>query len=107
EFLAEQYWGYSGGAGRRTIEYQVEHPPWKLWPCSSASFTGDVARMYGPEFDAALSAPPASAYLADGSPICVFPGRTLSRSERPASAAQTPPHTHVRSRNLSADEKIG
>ena len=71
-FIIEHYWGYSGGAGRRTIEYRVDHPPWNLWPACAARFDGDVARLYGERFVESLSAPPASAFLADGSPVTLY-----------------------------------
>lgn len=74
EFIIEHYWGYSGGRGRRTIEYRVNHAPWKLWPARDARFDADVARLYGEPFVEALSAPPASAFLADGSPVTLYRG---------------------------------
>ncbi len=74
EFVIEHYWGYSGGGGRRTIEYRVDHPRWRLWPAACARFEGDVERLYGPEFVEALSAPPSSAFYADGSAVSVFRG---------------------------------
>jgi uncharacterized protein YqjF (DUF2071 family) len=78
EFVIEHYWGYSGGAGRKTIEYRVEHPRWKLWPAGGARFEGDAARLYGPALAEALAAPPASAFYADGSAVRVFRGRRVS-----------------------------
>ena len=32
EFITEHYWGYT--AGKRTSEYRVEHPRWKIWSAS-------------------------------------------------------------------------
>lgn len=77
EFVLEQYWGYSGRPGRRTIEYRVEHPPWTIWSTSSARFDGDVGAVYGRRFVEALSAPPRSAFLADGSAVTLFRGIAL------------------------------
>jgi uncharacterized protein YqjF (DUF2071 family) len=73
-FIIEHYWGYSGGAGRRTIEYRVDHPRWNLWPASEARFDADVAGLYGERFVESLSAPPASAFAADGSAVRLFRG---------------------------------
>lgn len=77
EFITEHYWGYttlrSGGCG----EYQVEHPPWRIWQTSHAYFECDVSTLYGPQFQAALSGQPSSAFLAEGSPVAVYPGRRL------------------------------
>jgi uncharacterized protein len=77
EFIIEHYWGCSGGPGRRTIEYRVEHPRWSLWPAGNARFEGDAARLYGERFAASLSAPPASAFLADGSAVRLFKGSRI------------------------------
>jgi uncharacterized protein YqjF (DUF2071 family) len=72
EFVIEHYWGYSGGAGRPTIEYRVDHPRWKLWPAREARFEADIETLYGERFVAALSAPPANAFLADGSAVTMY-----------------------------------
>jgi uncharacterized protein YqjF (DUF2071 family) len=77
EFIIEHYWGYSGGAGRPTIEYRVDHPRWKLWPACEARFAGNAAQLYGEPFAAALNAPPLNACYADGSPVTVYRGRRL------------------------------
>ena len=74
EFVIEHYWAYTGGMDRHTLEYRVHRPRWKIWPAREASFTGDVARLYGSRFVESLSAPPRSAYLVDGSSVIVFKG---------------------------------
>ena len=70
EFITEHYWGYT--AGKRTSEYQVEHPRWRIWPATSASFKADVAPLYGEQFVAPLSAPAVSQFIAEGSHVQVF-----------------------------------
>jgi hypothetical protein len=77
EFILDQSWGYSGRPGRPTIEYRVEHPPWTIWSTRAARFDGDVAALYGTSFVEALSAPPRSAYLADGSGVSLYRGARL------------------------------
>jgi uncharacterized protein YqjF (DUF2071 family) len=72
EFIAEHYFGYCGQCDGGTIEYQVEHPPWKIWQAVSTSLNADVAALYGPQFEPALSRPAASAFLADGSAVAVM-----------------------------------
>ncbi|MDB6022993.1 MAG: hypothetical protein JWQ04_2850 [Pedosphaera sp.] len=70
EFITEHYWGYTQcGAGCR--EYEVEHPRWKFWPASESSLKADVGALYGNQFIECLSARPASAFIADGSPVVV------------------------------------
>ena len=70
EFITEHYWGYTA---RRSgcSEYRVEHPRWKLWKAETTKFDADVATLYGPRFVETLAAPPASAFIADGSDIQV------------------------------------
>ena len=77
EFITEHYWGYADGSGR-TLEYRVEHPPWRVWPAHDPRLDCDVAALYGPAFEDALAAPPRSAFLAEGSEIAVHRGRPLS-----------------------------
>jgi hypothetical protein len=67
EFITEHYWGYTARRGQ-CAQYQVEHPPWRVWRATDALFEADVARLYGPGFVAPFSAPPASAFIAEGSP---------------------------------------
>ena len=77
EFIAEHYWGYSSRGGGATTEYAVEHPPWRVWAARDAQLDCDVAALYGDAFAPCLSRPPASAFIAEGSPITVFRGQRL------------------------------
>ena len=70
EFITEHYWGYT--AGKRTSEYRVEHPRWKIWSAATANFKADVAGLYGEVFVAPLSAIPASQFIAEGSDVQVW-----------------------------------
>jgi uncharacterized protein YqjF (DUF2071 family) len=74
EFITEHYYGYCRQRDGGTMEYRVEHPPWRVWPADEAQFDCDVARVYGAEFLPCLSAAPTSAFVADGSPILVRRG---------------------------------
>ena len=78
EFITEHYWGYARQRDGGTVEYQVEHPRWKVWRAESATLDCDVATLYGPAFAECLSAPPRSALLADGSPIVVRKGARIA-----------------------------
>jgi uncharacterized protein YqjF (DUF2071 family) len=77
-FITEHYWGYSRQNDRGTVEYRVEHPRWRVWHAVAAGLSCDVASLYGPEFVAALSDAPRSAFVADGSAIVVRKGRRLT-----------------------------
>jgi uncharacterized protein YqjF (DUF2071 family) len=76
-FITEHYWGYARQPDGSTVEYGVEHPPWKVWRCEAPALSCQVSRLYGEEFARALAGPPASAFLADGSPVVVRRGVRL------------------------------
>jgi uncharacterized protein YqjF (DUF2071 family) len=78
EFITEHYWGYTARRDGGTAEYRVEHPAWRVWRAESAALDADVAALYGPRFADALSAPPLSALVAEGSPIVVRRGRRIA-----------------------------
>lgn len=77
EFITEHYWGYTRQRDGSTIEYQVEHPQWRVWSATDAKFSCDVAAVYGKQYEAVLAAPPTSAFVADGSPVTVRRGVRL------------------------------
>ena len=77
EFITEHFWGYSSQRDGGTVEYQVEHPKWRVWPASDARVEGDVISFYGEEFASALAGPPSSAFIADGSPVIVRGGQRI------------------------------
>jgi uncharacterized protein YqjF (DUF2071 family) len=74
EFIAEHYWGYTAQRDGSTMEYQVEHPRWRVWDSASAEFHCDVAALYGQEYCSVLNRPPDSAFLAEGSAVNVYQG---------------------------------
>jgi uncharacterized protein YqjF (DUF2071 family) len=76
-FIIEHYWGYTAQRDGGTLEYRVEHPPWRVWLARDAFFTCGVEELYGPAFAAALARPPDSAFVAEGSPVAVYPGARL------------------------------
>lgn len=77
EFITEHYWGYAAQRDGGCVEYQVEHPRWRVWPAHSAAFEGNVAALYGEAFVSALSGAPASAFVAEGSAVTVFKGQRI------------------------------
>jgi uncharacterized protein YqjF (DUF2071 family) len=66
EFITEHHWGYTC-VRDRCSEYRVEHPRWKIWPADTFTLSADVAALYGDQFVESLTAPPRSAFIADGS----------------------------------------
>jgi uncharacterized protein YqjF (DUF2071 family) len=77
-FVTQHHWGYTRQRDGGTVEYEVEHPPWRVWAASDASLTMDVARLYGAAFAAALQRAPMSALVADGSPVVVHRPRRVN-----------------------------
>ncbi len=77
QFITEHYWGYAAQRGGGTVEYEVQHPRWKVMEAESARFTGDAARYYGPELAKVLDKAPDSGFLAEGSAVTVFKGLRL------------------------------
>ena len=75
--ITQHHWGYGRGRDGATLEYEVEHVPWRVCATEGAALRADVATLYGAEFAPALSTPPVSALVADGSPITVFRPRRL------------------------------
>jgi len=77
-FITEHYWGYSEQRDHSTVEYQVEHPRWRVWRAETASLECEVGSLYGSEFADALSGPSSTAFVADGSAVVVHRGRRLT-----------------------------
>lgn len=77
EFITEHYWGYTAQRGGGTVEYRVEHPPWRVWDSPQAAWDVDGAGLYGAEFGRILEGRPSSAFVAEGSAITVSHGRRI------------------------------
>jgi uncharacterized protein len=77
QFITEHYWGYAAQRDGGCVEYQVQHPPWKVWTVADANFEGDTEEFYGGELNAVLKRPPQSAFLAEGSGVSVHRGVRL------------------------------
>jgi uncharacterized protein YqjF (DUF2071 family) len=77
-FITEHYWGYALQRDGGSVEYQVEHPRWRVWRAEKASLECDVASLYGPEFADALALAPSTAFVADGSAVVVRRGRRIA-----------------------------
>jgi uncharacterized protein YqjF (DUF2071 family) len=78
EFITEHYWGYSLQKDNGCVEYQVEHPRWRVWRVNDCALECDVAALYGQPFVEYLQARPSSAFLAEGSSVLVRHGARLS-----------------------------
>lgn len=79
EFITEHYWGYNAQRDGTTLEYQVEHPRWRVYDVVEARLDCDVAGLYGRQFSDSLAGQPTSAFLAEGSAVTVYQGRRLTK----------------------------
>lgn len=77
EFVTEHYWGYTRQRNGDTLEYRVEHPPWKVWNATAANFVGPAASLYGSVFGDVLAKGPRSAFVSTGSAVVVHRGLRL------------------------------
>lgn len=71
EFITEHYWGYSRRDGGGTLEYQVEHPRWRMHPIRAWHCDVDFGKAYGPAFAGLTASEPLSVFLAEGSEVAV------------------------------------
>ena len=78
EFITEHYWGYTAQRDGGTVEYRVTHPSWRVAPATAIDVDCDFSANYGPALAESLQAAPDSAFLADGSAVCVSRGVRLT-----------------------------
>ncbi|HEY0780601.1 MAG TPA: DUF2071 domain-containing protein [Gemmatirosa sp.] len=76
-FVAEHYWGYTRQRDGGTVEYQVEHPPWRTWAVERPELDADVRGLYGAAWEPVLAGAPTSAFVAEGSAVAVYPPRRV------------------------------
>jgi len=78
EFITEHYWGYTLQRDGGTLEYEVEHPRWRVWTTPRVTFRGPATTLYGPVFGRVLAGLPRSAFVAEGSPVTVYAGQRIA-----------------------------
>lgn len=86
-FITEHYWGYSAQPDGGTLEYEVAHPRWRVFPAREVRFECDVAAVYGAGFVQSLEGRPSSAFVADGSQVVVHRGRRMAAPAGDVTAA--------------------
>jgi len=77
QFITEHYWGYAAQGEGGCIEYEVQHPQWRVWKTKNVSFSGIADRLYGAGIARVLAREPDSAFLAEGSAVTVFKGTRI------------------------------
>ncbi len=76
-FIYEHYYGYTVQRNGGVKEYRLEHPPWSVRQVRDVRFECDVAALYGKQWEPFLTRSAVSVFVADGSPVRVFPGVRL------------------------------
>jgi uncharacterized protein len=79
EFITEHYWGYTKLNASATSEYEVQHPPWEIYPLLKYNIEVDFGALYGSQFRFLSTETPRSVFLAEGSPVVVKAGARISR----------------------------
>ena len=77
EFLTERHWGYNGEPGKETLEYQVDHPRWRIWHVETTRVAYQAEPLCGHELAPFLKNP-ISAIIAEGSAVTVHWRRTIT-----------------------------
>jgi len=77
EFITEHYWGYARQKDGGCVEYQVQHPPWRVWQVEDPKLAGNLTALYGETLGKCLEQQPSSAFLAEGSAVTVFDGTRI------------------------------
>lgn len=78
EFITEHFWGYARRSTTRTVEYQVEHPRWEVYPIRAWHAEVDFGAAYGRVFAGLGKTNPVSVFLAEGSEIVVRARRIIT-----------------------------
>jgi len=87
-FITEHYWGYNQQRNGSTMEYQVEHPAWRVWMAADHTLNCDFTALYGSPFSQLGEMEPASVLIAEGSPVSVRFGRRLPPDQTTQSSPQ-------------------
>ena len=71
EFITEHYWGYAHVSPYKTIEYEVTHPRWEIYPVDEYSVNCNFEKNYGPSFAILDQLKPSNVLFAEGSAITI------------------------------------
>jgi len=78
DFITNHFWGYTIYNKGISLEYEVEHIKWDLYPHISHTINVDFEETYGKEFAFLNGIKPHSVFLVEGSEIVVNKGRILT-----------------------------
>ncbi len=78
EFITEHYWGYTKIDDHRTMEYEVVHPKWLVYPVKKCYVDVSFDRIYGKEFAFLRNQNYDSVFLAEGSKVKIKHGNVIN-----------------------------
>ena len=76
-YITEHYWGYAKKDSKTTMEYEVEHPQWKVTKVDDYGINFDFEQVYGNQYSFLSSLKPQSVFYCEGSEISVRMGKKL------------------------------
>jgi uncharacterized protein len=76
-WFKEHQWGFGTSRRGETLMYEVRHPVWAVHHNARHDLEFDWAGVYGKEWGFLQDAKPKSVVLAAGSPVAVYPKRSL------------------------------
>lgn len=82
-FVLEHYYAYNISRAGQTLEYQVEHPRWRVCHARVDVFEIDADEIYGRALGNAFRRRPASICIAEGSEVRVHEGVALNVDHGP------------------------
>ncbi len=77
EFIAEHYYGYSKYNEHTSVEYEVQHPSWQIYPVNNYLIDCDFTALYGNGFSFLQKLAPLSVFVARGSAIAILSKKKL------------------------------
>lgn len=77
EFITEHYKGFAKINSEKTVQYDVEHPRWMIFPIYNYEIKCNYGKLYGSDFDFLQTEKPHSVLLAEGSDILVRKGTRI------------------------------
>lgn len=83
QWFKEHEWGFGVSRSGRTLRYRVAHPEWRVLPTRNCRYVIDFADLYGAEWGFLSDARPISQFIAEGSPVAVYPGAPLAGASVP------------------------
>ena len=76
KFIYEHYYGYTKIDAKKTEEYRLHHPSWKVHEVLNYKIDCDFKAMYGESFSVLNDTKPAAIFIAEGSSVAVEWKRT-------------------------------